>query len=173
MSAVISECTLFRYLLERIVADAGITIAFFGVNGATADADLEDHTTIKWREFTIQNKGRRYLAANPFAYRATDVHELARVDDPIGPENSRYLDLAIAEADLLVPCWGSRTKLPKRLRPELDKLRERVFASGKPVKIFGLTQSGDPKHPLMLGYDTPLVDWRNPQTSGLFADLGI
>jgi hypothetical protein len=27
------------------------------------------------------------------------------------------------------------------------------------VRHFGLTTSGDPKHPLMLGYNTPLVNW--------------
>jgi len=34
-----------------------------------------------------------------------------------------------------------------------------LCTSGKPVKVFGLTAGGDPKHPLMLPYDTPLVDW--------------
>jgi hypothetical protein len=40
-------------------------------------------------------------------------------------------------------------------------LRDQIFASGKPVKIFGLTKGGDPLHPLFLGYETPLVPWRN------------
>ncbi len=29
----------------------------------------------------------------------------------------------------------------------------------KPIMTFGLTNSGDPKHPLTLGYDTPLVPY--------------
>jgi hypothetical protein len=33
-----------------------------------------------------------------------------------------------------------------------------LTSSGKLVKCFGRTKAGDPKHPLMLGYDTPLVD---------------
>ena len=41
---------------------------------------------------------------------------------------------------------------------EIDVLIER--ASGKPLLCFGLTKSRDPKHPLMLGYDTPLIEWR-------------
>lgn len=158
-SAVISECGTWRYRLDRDVQPEGIVFAFFGVNGSTATGDEEDQTTMKWRGFTERNGGRRYIAGNPFAFRATDVRELARAADPVGPENSRYLDEIIAEADVLVPCWGNRSKVPERLRHHFDSLRERLFASGKPIKIFGFTASGDPKHPLMLGYSTPLVEW--------------
>ncbi|MFH7094285.1 hypothetical protein ACHWI2_17055, partial [Klebsiella pneumoniae] len=65
----------------------------------------------------------------------------------------------IRDADVLVPCWGSRTKLPKSLHVHLDRLLEQLVASGKPVLAFGVTGSGDPKHPLMLGYSTKLVPW--------------
>jgi hypothetical protein len=58
-----------------------------------------------------------------------------------------------------VPCWGSRTKLPGRLHGQLDALREQILASGKPVRIWGLSQSGDPLHPLTLAYSLPLVEW--------------
>lgn len=160
-SAVISPCTDYRYRLDREVQERGLVFAFFGVNGSTAGPIEEDQTTKKWRGFTLRNGGRRYIAANPFAYRSTDVRRLAEVADPVGPENARYLREIIDEADVLVPCWGSRDKIPERLRHHLDALRAQIFASGKPVKTFGFTSSGDPKHPLMLGYDTPLIDWRS------------
>lgn len=158
-SAVISLCEVYRYRLDREVQEHGLVIAFFGVNGSTAGPIAEDQTTKKWRGFTLRNGGRRYIAANPFALRAKDVRRLAEVDDPVGPENARYLREVIAEADILVPCWGSRDKIPGRLRHHLYDLRALLFDSGKPIKVFGFTSSGDPKHPLMLGYDTPLVDW--------------
>lgn len=158
-SAVFSPCGTWRYLLERDVAEIGVVFAFFGVNGSTAGIKNEDQTSMKWRGFTLRNAGRRYVAANPFAYCTTDVHELAGVEDPIGPENDAYISAAIAVADVLVPCWGSRGKLPRRLHYRLDWLKAQIFAAGKPVRIFGLTASGDPKHPLMLGYDTKLQDW--------------
>jgi hypothetical protein len=47
---------------------------------------------------------------------------------------------------------------PKAWTPRV--LAAALLNSGKPVKVFGLTASGDPKHPLMLGYDTQLVEWR-------------
>jgi hypothetical protein len=158
-SAVISPCETWRYRLDREVQAEGLVFAYFGVNGSTAGPVEEDQTTKKWRGFTLRNDGRRYIAANPFAFRAKDVRRLAEVADPVGPENARYLADIIAEADILVPCWGDRNKVPARLWPHIDALRAQIFASGKPVKIFGLTAGGDPKHPLMLGYDTPLVPW--------------
>lgn len=158
-TAVISECGTYRYRLDRHVQAEGLVFAYFGVNGATATGEEEDQTTKKWLGFTMRNGGRRYIAANPFGYRATDVRELAKASDPVGPENARYLREIIAKADVLVPCWGSRVKIPPRLRGHLWELKDLLFASGKPVKTFGFTLSGDPKHPLMLGYDTPLTDW--------------
>lgn len=165
MSALFSPCGTFRYRLEREVASEGIVLAFFGVNPSKAGATVEDQTTMKWRGFTVRNGGRKYLAGNPFALCATDVRELATAPDPFGPDNFYHLRQIIADADVLVPCWGNRSKLPKLLRQWPENLLSLLLASGKPVKHFGLTQSGDPKHPLMLGYSTPLQDWpRQEQT---------
>jgi hypothetical protein len=161
-SAVISPCGLFRYRLDRLVQESGLVAAFFGVNGSTAGPIEEDHTTLKWRGFSLRNSFRRYIAANPFAFRSKDVKLLAKVADPVGPDNARYLAEIIAEADILMPCWGNRAKVPPSLRHHLDALKTALFASGKPVRIFGLTSGGDPKHPLMLGYDTPLIEWTAP-----------
>jgi hypothetical protein len=161
-SAIFSPCCTWRYLLYREVQSAGPLFLFSGVNGSKAGEAEEDQTTMKWRGFVLRNGGRGYLAINPFAKTATDVRELATAADPIGPENDRYIAEALAKADILVPCWGNRSKVPDRLRHRFDWLLGQMRATGKPIKTFGLTNSGDPKHPLMLGYDTPLVDWASP-----------
>ena len=159
MSAVISDCGLYRYRLDRDVQAKGIVIAYFGVNCSTADADLEDQTTTRWFGFTLRNGGRKYVAGNPFAFRSTDVRGLVTAADPVGPLNRWHLDQIIDEADLLVPCWGRRAKLPTPLRVHVDRLERTLRVSGKPLRAFGLTKGGDPLHPLFLGYDTPLVEW--------------
>lgn len=166
MSAIISDCGRYRYRLERELSSDGIVMAFFGVNPSTASAEIEDQTTMKWRGFAIRNGGRKYIAGNPFAFRATNVDELSRASDPVGAENQSHLIDIMRDADVLVPCWGSRWKLPSQLRSQLDLLAQMLRLSGKPIRIFGLTKSRDPKHPLMLGYDTPLVEWPAPNTEG-------
>ncbi len=157
--AVFSDNGMYRLRLDRRLADHGLIFAYFGVNGATATADYNDHTVTKWTGFTVRNGGARFIVGNPFAFCATDVRELARATDSVGPDNDRYLSEIIAEANILVPCWGSREKLPPRLRPRLDLVADMIFAAGKPVKTFGFTISGDPLHPLTLPYATQLIDW--------------
>jgi hypothetical protein len=159
-SAVISDCALYRWLLDRILGSTGIVFAYFGVNGSTANGTEDDPTVMKWNGFTVRNGGSRYIVGNAFGLRGRDVKKLAAAADPIGPLNDFYLAEIIAEADVLVPCWGSRFKLPLRLRPRLTEMEAMIFAAEKPVRVFGFTDAGDPLHPLMLPYTTPLKEWR-------------
>jgi hypothetical protein len=137
----------------------GPLYAYFGVNPSTADASVDDATVRKWIGFTKVFGGRKFIVGNAFAYRATDVRELAKVDDPYGDEIGDHVSQIIDDADILVPCWGDTGKVPPTLRGAFDVLMDALTSSGKPVLHFGLTKSGDPKHPLMLGYNTPLIPW--------------
>lgn len=157
MSAVLSPCGLYRYRLERQVAMDGPVYAFFGINPSTADATEDDATVRKWTGFAKRWGASRFIVGNVFAYRATDVKELAAVDDPHGPDIGDHITDIITEADILVPCWGNTSKVPPALQEFFDVLADALVSSGKPVRCFGLTKAGDPMHPLMLGYDTPLT----------------
>ena len=163
-SAIISHCGMYRYRLDRAVSDSGPVYAFFGVNPSTADARVDDATVRKWRGFVQRWGGSRFIVGNVFAYRATDVNELATAVDPFGDLIGDHTTEIISEADVLVPCWGNADKVPPRLQFAFDVLMDALVSSGKPVKCFGLTASGDPRHPLMLGYSTPLVDYKNEST---------
>jgi hypothetical protein len=159
MSAILSPCGRYRYRLERAVAMDGPVYAFFGVNPSTADATLDDATVRKWIGFTKRWGGSRFIVGNVWPLRSTDVRALASATRwlDIGRENQRHILAMAAEADVLIPCWGDRKKMPRSMHNELDDLLSLLRGTGKPVKTFGLTGSGDPKHPLMLGYDTTLV----------------
>lgn len=162
MSAIISDCGLYRYRLERDCSmpfEGSKTFAYFGINPSTADATLDDATVRKWKGFTVRNGGHRFIVGNIFAFRSTDPKALARQDDPFGPHWLEHLNSIIAEADVLVPCWGGLSKMPRDLRGAPAQLLASLLNSGKPVLHFGLTGCGQPKHPLMLGYDTPLTPW--------------
>lgn len=160
MSAVFSPCQKFRYRLEREVAPGpGPVFGFFGVNPSTADAVLNDHTVSKWIGFTQRWSGARLLVGNVFAYRSTDIRGLASAADAIGPENDEHLARIAHEADVLVPCWGAMSKVPRHLRPRFKAVADMLHANGKPVRHLGLTACGNPKHPLNLAYTTPLTDW--------------
>lgn len=103
-------------------------------------------------------RSKRYTES-AFAFELHYERELIQQDDPEGPDNTEHLFEIIKAADVLVPCWGTRTKLPRALHARLDWMTTLLQGFDKPVRIFGLAQSGDPLHPLMLGYNTPLVEW--------------
>lgn len=161
MSAVISPCGLYRYRLERVVAVEGPVYAFFGINPSTADASLDDATVRKWIGFTKTWGGSRFIVGNVCPFRSTNVRALADAGrwPHIDRENRDHILAMAAEADILVPCWGDRGKVPRAMHSELDDLLALLRGTGKPVMHFGLTKGGDPKHPLMLGYKTPLLPW--------------
>ncbi len=164
MSAIISACGLYRYRLERAVAMEGPVYAFFGINPSTADASIDDATVRKWIGFTKTWGGSRFIVGNVWPLRSTDVRALATATRwlDIDRENLRHILAMAAEADILVPCWGDRGKVPRAMHNELDDLLTLLRGTGKPVMHFGLTKGGDPKHPLMLGYSTPLTTWSKP-----------
>lgn len=159
MSAVISKCGKYRYRLDRSIAIEGPIYAFFGINPSVADANIDDATVRKWIGFCKKWGASRFIVGNAFAYRSTDVKALAHIDDPYGDDIGDHITDIINDADILVPCWGNVSKVPPALQGAFDVLMDSLVSSGKPVMHFGLTKSGNPKHPLMLGYDTPLVPW--------------
>lgn len=158
MSAIISDCGQHRLRLDRWVTGScgALTFAYFGVNPSTADASINDQTITKLGEFTRRHGGNHFIVGNAFTYRATDVRALAAAT-PNHADADRHIDAIIAEADILVPMWGRTTKVPKHLRPRFNEVAAKLLASPKPMMVFGWTAGGDPKHPLMLGYNTPLV----------------
>lgn len=158
--AIFSECGQYRLRLDRYIGAGDVVAAVFGVNPSQAGADHNDQTSKKWIGFGKRLRWRRYVAANAFGLIATDVRDLATAADPYGPRYKETVAEVISEADVLIACWGSRKKLPKVLRPRLDDMAMHLRQSGKPVFCWGHTASGDPIHPMMLGYATPLIPFR-------------
>lgn len=142
----------------------GPAYAFFGINPSTASATEDDATVRKWTGFVKTWGGSRYMAGNVFPLRSTDVRAVAkhlRWQD-VENANRRHILEMSQEADILVPCWGDRAKVPRQMHNEIDALLSLLIATRKPVMHLGRTKGGDPKHPLMLGYSTPLERWPWP-----------
>lgn len=152
---------MYRYELRRHLEGTGPRYCFVGVNPSTATDEVDDATVRKWNGFVRRWGGSGYLVVNAFAFRSTDVRGLAEAVDPVGPANNFYIDWAVHEVDVVVPCWGRAGKLPRTLRPRLDETLALLRRSGKPLRCLGYTEDGQPRHPLMLGYDTPLEDMRD------------
>lgn len=160
--AVLSYCDNYRYALWRTISEYEGTALYIGINPSTADHTIDDQTVMKWRGFSTRIPDwdiGRFLVGNLFAYRSTDVSQLGKTIDPLGIDNDYWLDKLIKKADVIIPCWGNIAKVPKHLQYRADEVIHKLIDSGKPVLCFGKTNSGCPKHPLMLGYDTKIIPW--------------
>lgn len=160
MTAIISDCRKYRYRLDRQVSDTGRTVVFIGVNPSTADATQDDATIRKMRGFCERwGDVRRFAVINLCAFRATDVKALSVALDPVGLQNNHHTKVAMFDADLIVPCWGALGKMPADVRELAHAMAKYLANSTKPVYTLGKTKCGQPKHPLMLGYDTQLENF--------------
>ncbi|MBX4954386.1 DUF1643 domain-containing protein [Rhizobium lentis] len=160
--AVFSDCGLYRYLLEHDFGGDGPIISLGMVNPSFADGEKNDHTMTKVDGFAIRLRARKVKVWNPFALIAKDVRELRDALDPVGPENDAYIAQAILGADIHIVGWGPLSKLPKPLRNRWRSVVDVLSNAGAKPMCWGAAQDGQPRHPLMLPYATPLVPWQPP-----------
>lgn len=156
-AAVISECGLYRYTLRRpsevMFAERG-TAAFVMLNPSTADETLDDPTVRRCRAFARSWGCNGLTVMNLYALRSADPAALWRANDPVGPENDRYLREMAREYGDIVCAWGANAK-QDRVRAFLrmmDGVNARLWC-------LGVTKNGAPKHPLYIRADQPLIPW--------------
>jgi hypothetical protein len=128
-------------------------------------ARLSDCGTYRYT-LTRAGDGWGATICNLFGYRATDSAELARKAsagvDIIGPENDAVILAEADQADRIIVAWGAAVsygpRAPAQIRGRdrhvLDLLKDRD------LWCYGLAAGGEPRHPLMLSYSTPLVPFQ-------------
>lgn len=161
-TAIISDCGTYRYRLDRHLGQPGPVVAILGVNSSTADGNIDDPTIRKDMGFGRRLGWSHIIKGNKFAFRSPDVKKLRLQVDPIGPENDAYLEEIMREADIVVAAWGPLAKLPKPLRERWREVVKIADEVGRKLHCWGTALDGHPRHPLMLSYDTPLIEWQVP-----------
>lgn len=141
-SAVLSKCRRYRYVLERIWQPTLPRVLIVGLNPSTADAVQDDPTVRRCIGFGRSWGFGGVVLANLFALRSTDPSLLLRVDDPIGPDNDRWLRVLSAQCTMTVIAWGVGGRLQQRADQVLPMLSN--------IHHLGLTNGGHPRHPLYL-----------------------
>lgn len=162
MSAIISPCGKYRYRLERDGPGEGAT-AIIMVNPSTADATENDATIRKLIGFGKVHEWGKLIVGNLFAYRATDVRELGKTADPVGPDNGYRLAEIFLDAERVIFAWGPIAKQPKYQRGrwrEVAELARKMHSA--PLCIGEPCADGHPRHPLMPPYSSPITPWSPP-----------
>lgn len=145
--AVFSEDRLYRYLLWRRWApctSAGM-VGFIGLNPSTAGETTNDPTVRRCIGFAQAWGFDGMVMLNAFAFRATDPKVMKLASDPVGMANDDAIRLAARSLFQIVCCWGNHGKHQVRGQAVLQLLKGLCY----PVHL-GLTQHGEPKHPLYL-----------------------
>lgn len=166
---VISECGRYRYRLHRHVAGLVRVLdatrsepgdrpcIFIMVNPSTADTSRDDPTIRKCRQFAFLWNCNSLWVINLFAYRNRDKDMLLKVEDPVGPENDKFISQLLKDnPDALIVCgWGN---LDKRLRWRQDEFMAKHF-HGRKAFCLGINMDGTPVHPLYRSYQTELMPY--------------
>lgn len=169
-SARFSADHTYRYELRRRWG-AGPPFVVIGLNPSTATATENDPTIRRCIAFAKRESCSELIMVNLYALRSTDPKGLRTTawgtgdpawwvrKDAVGPENNHAIAAALAESEsrggIVVAAWGGTDARCHRFRVEVV----RKLLGALPVRCFGTTRSGHPKHPLYLPADVPLVPW--------------
>lgn len=163
MKAIFSPCGTFRYLCWDVWDDTKPILPWCLFNPSTAGAKKGDGiaTDATWRKGVGFSKRLGYggmVFCNPYAFVSTKPAGLRAAGYPVGPENDRYILEACSMGPGVIICaWGA---LGRKLARPLEVLGN-IRAAGYSPMALGFTADGLPRHPLMLGYDTPLVPFES------------
>lgn len=153
----------YRYRLERVWDEKLPPMYFMMLNPSTADAKNDDPTIRKCVGFAKRMTRGSIVVVNLFALRSTQPSGLLQVEDPIGPSSRNYVAQVmdqVSPENPLVVAWGEPTG--KALRTLVVERSRSVLFPSDPLQCLGKTKSGQPRHPLMLPYSTPLEPWELP-----------
>lgn len=152
-SATFSPCRKYRYTLWRTWVDlfeSGYAM-FIGLNPSTAD-EIEDDPTVRRCIRYARDWGYSGLCMmNLFAFRATLPADMKAAQDPVGPNNERFLIDMSKYAGIVVAVWGvngsylGQDSRVQKMIPNLSHLK--------------LTKNGFPGHPLYLPKGLKPIPW--------------
>ncbi|WP_411964522.1 DUF1643 domain-containing protein [Haloferax sp. YSMS24] len=151
--AVLSDDDGYRYLLWRVWDAEKPTVAYVMCNPSTGRGTANDRTLDRCTTFARNEGYGSMVVGNLFALRSKDPNALRTADDPVGPENDRFLTALGNEATTIVAAWGSAGQQFGRPAAVVEML---------PAELYIIRENGDgsPQHPLYAPQDTELTRWR-------------
>jgi len=159
-TAELSDCGRYRYHLTR-VWDASLgVLTFIMCNPSDADALIVDPTVTRCRGFTTRLGFGGFSIVNAYAWRSPKPAKMWAAQragaNIVGPDNDAWLTNELLRAHRagipVIAAWGAHPK-PDRVAQVL------ALPHADGLRSFGVTNSGQPRHPLMLRADTLLVRW--------------
>jgi len=145
-SAEISEDKKYRYNLYRVWDTTKPTCIFICLNPSTADASFDDPTVNRCIRFAQDWEVYGSLCMiNLFAFRTSNPTKLIKEDDPIGPENDKFILQEVKKSGIVIAAWGAFGLFKDR-----GKFVKNLVNSVCNLYCLKLNTDGTPSHPLYL-----------------------
>jgi len=163
MTAELSDCGTYRYMLGRAWDEESPCVNFVMLNPSTADHKTDDPTIRRCIGYAKAWGAGELVVTNLYPFRATDPAAMKSAENrrgPVDPLGHRRLnDMHIAKwaanASVVVCAWGNNAET-KVAREAVILLR----SIGKTPHALRLSKGGNPSHPLRLPADLKPVPWR-------------
>ena len=154
--AIFSPDRKYRYKLRRPTMFGEGQCLFIMLNPSTADETTNDNTVTRCIYSSKEWGFQELIVANLFAYRATYRKDMKKQIDPVGPDNDEWIHALAQQADRIVLAWGEDGGHQGRSDYVVNELLD---VANQPIFHFGLTKSGEPRHPLYLSKKIILIPW--------------
>jgi len=153
--AVLDHTRTYRFLLWRFW-DERPRVLFVGLNPSTGNELENDPTVNRWCDFARRWGYGGFYAVNLYPF-ITPHPEGLVAPDCFHKANYPALQMTAGLSVLTVACWGDGIKRIDGGLKVADHVRETYL--NEPM-CFGLTLSGNPKHPLYLPGDAELMEYQ-------------
>ena len=151
MTAVISDCTLYRDELRRVWDAAKPILTVCMLNPSDADHTRNDPTVLTLIWFARLWGYGGILIVNLHAWRSSSPKEMMAARESIGPRCDDYIDRAFIIARHqnrpMLAAWGAGGDYLGRDRWLMARARQQLVD----LVCLGLTKDGFPKHPMARG----------------------
>jgi hypothetical protein len=155
--AIFSEDRKYRYALWRVWSLIIRPLLLIGLNPSRADERINDPTITRGMVRADRAGFGGLLMGNLYAFKSTEPKVLLGDGDFVGEYTDYYLKQMIELSERQLCGWGSF--LPVKLRAPA------VLAMIKEPYCLGVNADGNPKHPLYIAYDVPMVKFYDNRQS--------
>lgn len=150
--AIFSDDGNYRYALWRIWSSYKKPLMFIGLNPSTANQLENDPTITRLITRANDNGYGGILAGNLYALVSSNPKALLQKDiDTIGIHTNYYLQQMIKLSQTVLCAWGSFKPVIYRASTILKMIPDPC--------CLGVNADGQPKHPLYVGYNTPIIKY--------------
>lgn len=152
--AVFDKDRRYRFVLWRFWNDAP-RVLFIGLNPSTANELQNDSTIRRCLGFAEKWGYGGMFFCNLYSYVSTDPRLLSS-EEALHAANIPAITMATRLAVQTIAAWGDGVELVENGKSVAENTAKII----EPALCFGLTQKGNPKHPLYLPSESTLVNYK-------------